>query len=322
MNKKLLLITLCCGLLIVTGCGYKAKLSNGKEVAASIEGKEITAEDLYNELKKQYGISTLINTIDGFIANKEIKTDADAKNYVDAQIKSLRAQYEQNGQDFATVLINAGYANENELKDVIMLDYKKNKVVKNYLKTTITDKQIDTYYKDEIFGAITVRHILIKPETTADMSTDEKEKAEEKALNEAKDLIKQLDKGAKFEDLAKKHSDDEGTASEGGLFADFTKDSVVSEFWDASAKLKDGKYTSSPVKSAYGYHIILRVSQKNKPKLADVKDDIIDKLVSIKLKEENAADKAWVEIRKKYKLDIADTSLKSKYNTSIKTLDK
>ena len=109
---------------------------------------------------------------------------------------------------------------------------------------------------------MTVRHILIKPDTDTDASDEDQEKAEEKAKKEAENIIKKLDKGEKFEDLAKKYSDDEGTKEDGGLLENFSKDSVVTEFWDASYKLKDGEYTKEPVKSEYGYHVILRVSQK------------------------------------------------------------
>lgn len=317
--KKKVLITSLCALLLLTGCGQKAKLKDGKEVVAEIEGKTITAEDLYDELRSQGGSTVLINMIDEFIANKEIETDEAATEYANNQLSNLKAQYEQSGMDFKEALTSAGYKSESEFKEVLVLDYKKNKVVENYLSDELTDDEINEYYENEVFGEMTVKHILIKPETNDDMTDEEKEKAENKAKKTAEEVIKKLDEGAKFDDLVKEYSDDEGSKDNNGLIENFTKDGVVSEFWEASLKLKDKEYSKEPVKSEYGYHVIYRVSQKDKPKLKDVKDDIKEKLVEEKLNTDTElATKTWVEIRKKYKLDIKDDDLKNTYNDSIK----
>ena len=74
--------------------------------------------------------------------------------------------------------------------------------------------------------------------------------------DEAKALITQIKGGAKFEDLAKKHSKDPGSGENGGDL-DFAKpDSYVPEFSAALTKLKKGELTPEPVKSQFGYHII------------------------------------------------------------------
>ncbi len=316
MKKKALIIGLC-SILLVTGCGQKAKLKNGKEVVAEMEGKTITAEDLYDELRTQGGTTVLVNMIDEFIANKEIETDRNAKEYADNQLENLKAQYKQAGQDFEAALTNAGYSSESKFKEVLILDYKKNKVVENYLSDNLTEKEIETYYNDEVFGEMTVKHILVKPETKDDMTDDEKTEAEKKAKEKAEKIIKELNDGAKFDDLVSKYSDDEGSKDNKGLIENFTKDSVVSDFWDASIKLKDKEYSKEPVKSDYGYHVIYRISQKDKPKLKDVKEDIKEKLVENMLSADtNLPTKTWVKIRKKYKLDIKDDDIKKAYKKS------
>lgn len=326
MKKKIAILSLCSLVLLSTGCGKVAKLKNGQEVVASVEGKQITAEDLYNELKKQGGSSVLINQIDAYIADKEIKTDDTVKEYAASQLEQIKAQYEQSGQDFAAILKNAGYESENDFKEVLMLDYKKEQVAKNFLKDELTDKEIQEYYDEEIFGAATVRHILITPDVSDDASDDDKKKAEEKAKKEAEDIIKELEKSddveKTFKELAKEKSDDTATASNGGLFSDFKKDEVVSNFWDASYKLKDGEYSKEPVKSDYGYHVILKISQKEKPSLKDSKTEIKDTLVSNKLSNDtNLFDKTWDRIRKeKYKLKIEDSQLNKSYENVISSI--
>lgn len=320
-NKKLTLlgVTMCSVLLLTTGCGEVAKLKDGKEVVGKIKGYTVTAEDLYAKLKEQGGSRVFVNMIDDYIANKEIKSNEDAEDYANSQIEAYKSQYEQQGQDFNEVLVSSGYKNEQQFRDELILSYKKDKVVENYLKDELTDDEIQNYYDENIFGDMTVRHILIKPDTETDASDEDQEKAEEKAKKEAENIIKKLDKGEKFEDLAKEYSDDEGTKEDGGLLENFSKDSVVTEFWDASVKLKDGEYTKEPVKSEYGYHVILRVSQKAKPKLKEVKDTIKETLVANKLSADTTLKTTtWVNIRKKYNLNIEDSEIKDGYDSLTK----
>lgn len=318
MKKKILYGFIFISLLLTTGCGSTPKLQDGEEIVATINGKNITAEELYQEMKKQSGAGALVNLVDSFIANKEIPTDNDVKEYADSQLEQVKLQYQQSGDDFTSALLGAGYKNEDALKDVIIIDYKQNKMVENYVKDSLTDEEIEKYYNEDIFGALTVKHILIKPDVTDDMTSEEKTTAEEEALEKAKDLITQLDNGADFDELAKEHSDDEGTKDDGGLFSGFTKDDVVPEFWDASYKLENNQYTKSPVKSTYGYHVIMKISTEDKPALEDVESTIKDKLFA--QEQQNDQDlnmRIWAKIRENYKLDIADSEIKTGYENSL-----
>ena len=81
------------------------------------------------------------------------------------------------------------------------------------------------------------RHILVKTEA------------------EAKAVIAELDKGADFAELAKKHSTDPGGSS-GGDLGYFGHDDMVKEFADAAFALPAGQYTKTPVKTEFGWHVI------------------------------------------------------------------
>ena len=227
MNKKILIGF--SAILLLTGCGT-ATLKNGKKLVAKMDGKKITAEALYEELKTQGGATTLTNMIDEYIVNKEVKTDEDAKTYAENQIKQYKESYESYGMNFTEALVNAGYSSEEAFKEVLILDYKKKEVTEKYVKETITDEEINEYYKENIYGDIEAKHILISPNTKDGMSDEEKTKAEEKAKKEAENIIKKLDKGEDFEKLAKEKSDDKGTASNGGKLT-VTYGAVVNEFW-------------------------------------------------------------------------------------------
>ena len=118
------------------------------------------------------------------------------------------------------------------------------------------DKQRDQYRTPE---QVKVSHILIKtPLPGPDGKVDEKGTAE--AQRRAEDLLKQLKGGAKLEDLAKKYSDDPGSAKQGGSLGWIGKGQTVPEFEKTAFSLPKGQI-SDLVKSSYGFHII-RVDDK------------------------------------------------------------
>jgi peptidyl-prolyl cis-trans isomerase C len=73
----------------------------------------------------------------------------------------------------------------------------------------------------------------------------------------AQDIIKQLEAGAKFEDLAKKYGDPKDAATQqGGDLGFFKKGDMLPEFSDVAFKLKPQEYTKTPVHTRYGWHVI------------------------------------------------------------------
>lgn len=311
VNISLLAATI----LLVTGCG-SAKLKNGEEKVVSFDNGKVTADTLYKSLKDKYGISVLIDLMDRELLEKDYKTTAEETTQIESQIAQMKQSYQDNEEGFLTAIKQYfGVSSEEELKEMLSLDYKRNAAVKDYVAKHIEDAEIEEYYNSKTIGKITARHILIKPETKEDMSEDAKKKAEEKAKNEAIDIIKQLNEGKKFESLAKKYSDDAGTKSDGGKLEEFDNESDMDEnFLDAAAKLEVGKYTEEPVKSQYGYHIILKEKEKDKPKLKKVKDDIKKTLAEEKL--QNSATLQYEALngyREEKGLKFSDSNLKKEY---------
>lgn len=123
------------------------------------------------------------------------------------------------------------------------------------------DQHRDQYRMPE---QVKVSHILIKtPLPGPDGKVDEKGVAE--AQHRAEDLLKQLKSGAKLEDLAKKYSEDPGSAKQGGSLGWIGKGQTVPEFETVAFSLPKGE-TSGLVKSSYGFHII-RVDDKQEAHL-------------------------------------------------------
>ena len=103
--------------------------------------------------------------------------------------------------------------------------------------------------------------------------------------DEAKALIEQIKKGAKFEDLAKKSSKDPGSGANGGDLDWAGASSYVAEFSNAMVKLDKGQMADAPVKSQFGWHIIRvdDVREAQLPKLEEVKPQIAQQLQQQKM---------------------------------------
>lgn len=306
--------------LIATGCGKKAKLKNADEIAVTTKKGNITATNYYEEIKED-NIAELIDMIDHNILDKKYKSDDTEDEAVEKQITQMKNSYEDDAQFLALIQQYFGVSTEKELEEMLRLEYKKNKAVNDYISDHLTDKEIQEYYDENITGEIKASHILITVEAEDDATDEEKEEAEKKAKKEAEKIIKQLDKGKKFEDLAKKYSKDTATAENGGNLDYFDPNDMVEEFATAVKNLKDGEYTKEPVKSKFGYHIILRVDQKEKKKLKEVKDTIKEKLTSEKINNDNSLYyESLVKFREEQKVTFKDKELKKAYNNYMNKL--
>lgn len=135
-------------------------------------------------------------------------------------------------------------------------------MVKQYTeKNPITDADIQAEYDTQVAGMpreYKARHILVKTKAEADA------------------LLAQLKGGADFAALAKKNSQDPGSAANGGDLGWFAPGSMVKEFGDAVSQLENGKMTETPVQTQYGFHIIKLEESRSPapPALADVKTQV------------------------------------------------
>ena len=152
-------------------------------------------------------------------------------------------------------------------------------------KNPVTDAEIQGEY-DKFVAAnggkeYKARHILVEKE------------------DQAKKILADLKKGAKFEDIAKKQSKDPGSGANGGDLDWATAVSYVPEFAEAMVKLKKGETTAAPVKSQFGWHVIRvdDIRDAQLPKLDDIRPQIAQQLQQQKLAkfQEDLRGKAKIE---------------------------
>lgn len=130
---------------------------------------------------------------------------------------------------------------------------------------------------------IRVRHILITPVTNEESDV-------RLALQEAQDLISQLNEGADFAALAVEHSDDAQSAPQGGDLGLIPKARMVEPLAEAAFALEVGTYTQKAIASPFGFHVVEVLERtKMKPPLSEVRSNLIAQLeaqrLSIKLED-------------------------------------
>ena len=322
--KKLLKIMGCMVLVLsLAGCKNKTSPSNGDESVVSLTKSEfkITTDELYQELKDKYATNYIIQTIDNEIVNKEYETNDEAKEYVDNQVKIYKMMYNNSDSELLTALQNAGYTDLEEFKNTILISYKRTQATKDYEKGFVPEDKIKKYYDENVYGDITISHILVKLDITDTMTDEEKQEAQKKADDKIKQIYEKLDANEKFADVAKEYSEDNATKDDGGKIGTFSKEEMIDKFNDefeqAATTLKVESYTKKAVKTSYGYHIIYKDEQKEKPKLEDVKDTIIDKLVDDLLQEDTKAEyKAMIKLREDYGLTFNDDTISRQYENA------
>lgn len=326
MKKKKTLLFLSLLLIvafITTGCGKETDLKNGAKVAVSVDSGKFTASEYYDEIKTD-NISKLVNMIDKSIFEKKYKKSNEEDEAVKKQINQIKQYYGKDESTYKNVLQSYfGVESESELEDSLRLEYKKNLAVKDYIKKNIKDDEIQKYYNENTYGQVKASHILISSKVKDNATDEEKTKAENKAKKKAEKIIKQLNEGADFKELAKKYSSDDATASNGGDLGYFDLDDMTEEFSNAVKKLNKDEYTKEPVKTTYGYHIILKTGEKNKPKLKKVKSDIIDKLTEQKLNNSKTLYyETLMDIRTENGIKWNDDTLKKAYKDYMNNLIK
>ena len=177
-------------------------------------------------------------------------------------------------------------------------------VIEKDVGAKITDEEIRARYDKQLadtppVNEVKARHILVKTK------------------EEAEAIVKQLDGGAKFEDLAAQHTTDPSGKTTGGDLGYFAPGQMVPEFEKAAFALNVGEYSKEPVQSQFGWHIIMVEDKRAQqpPAFDSVKDEVRNLVFREKYF-------AMVEdLRKAAKVDVTDPELKKAVDAMEQTED-
>ena len=215
------------------------KLLTAISAAATVSNREIEEQVKKDATKVKFDYAIL--TLD------------DVKKQVKVTDIELKAFYEQNKQQYVNSIP------EKRKARYVIIDN-----AKVAASVPVSQADLQAYYNQHqddyrIPETVTVRHILIKT-PTPDANGKVDQKGVDAAKAKAEDVQKQLKSGADFGDLAKKYSDDPGSAQEGGLLPPITRGRTVPEFEQAAFNTPKGQ-TTDIIRTSYGFHII-RVEDK------------------------------------------------------------
>ncbi len=284
-----------------------ATLKDGTQPVATIDGMTLTADELYEDMKDIYSVSSLLDKLDTKILTDKYPDTDEMDDEVTSQAENYYKAYEQyykmSKEDF---LKQNGFNTEKKFLEYLKLNNRRTKYVKEYTENEVTDKEIDKYYEDKVYGDINTKHMLVKVDSSA--SDDDKKEAE----NLAKEIISKLDEGKTFDEVKEEYKD-KITYEELGYKS---YNAALEEAYKNEMKnLKDGEYSKEPVKTSYGYHIVYRIDQKEKPALEDIKDQIKEEIADEKISnDKNLYYVALDKMRENANLKFEDTVLKEKYD--------
>jgi peptidyl-prolyl cis-trans isomerase C len=186
--------------------------------------------------------------------------NADAKReylvgFVTNMIILAQAAQEKRLQDDPDFKKRAEFARNKVLMETLLQDDAKKAITDQALRAVYEDAVKQMGNEEEVHA----RHILFR---VADWNDA---KAAKEAEEKAKAVVERLKKGEDFTKLANELTEDPSGRKDGGDLGYFTKDQMVPEFAEVAFKLDKGKFSEAPVKTQFGWHVILVEDKRKRP---------------------------------------------------------
>jgi peptidyl-prolyl cis-trans isomerase C len=244
------------GTALIAGCNQETS-TNAGSTAATSTSPAVSKSDAIAEVNGQYIPKSALDTLE-----KEIAERSHGQTFPKEKLVEELVQRELLVQDAIQKQLDKSpeFVAQLEAAKKALLTQAE---LQNYIKANpVTDEEIKAEYDSKVAAEkgteYKARHILVKTEA------------------EAKKLIAELDKGADFAKLANKHSLDAKESQNGGDLGWFSAAQMVAPFSEAVAALEKGKYSKEPVKTQFGYHVILKEDSRpvTPPPLEAVKEQL------------------------------------------------
>ncbi|MBF7125752.1 peptidylprolyl isomerase [Pediococcus pentosaceus] len=249
----------------------------GNKTVATTSGGKITQDEYYSSLKNTTSGKQVLQEM---IVNKVLEKqygDKVSKKTVTKQYNSYKDQYGMTTSSLKTQI-------------------RSNLLLKEAVKANdkISNAELKKEWKS-YEPKVTVAQILVSKKSTAE------------------DVIKKLNDGGDFTKLAKKYSTDSSTKNKGGKIAAFddTNSTLDSSFKKAAFKLDEGKYTTTPVKTEYGYQVIKMINKPSKGKMSDHTKELKERIWNADMSDSTTLRSVITKVLKKGNVTIKDKDLKN-----------
>ena len=229
-----------------------AKSVGGKDVVFSVAGTDVTTDEVYQDLYKQYGKQVVYMFFERAVVHASAETTDVMKTKAEVDIAGVKQNFsDYYGADkYESYLLDAlksmGYTSLEDLTDYFTYTYKLQDMLNAYV-----DEHLDTLYAD--FSVTNqprvVSHVLIKMDDPNNPTADEKAR-----FDAAKAA---LASGTSFEDLVAQYSDDTNTSANKGSLGYMDASTQYEEnFLNAALALTQEGQLSDWTQTSYGFHLI------------------------------------------------------------------
>lgn len=291
-------------LIIGAGGTYAATNAGGESDDSAVvtyKGGEITRGEIadmsYDRMVPQLAFQETMNAL----LEKEYGDQVEQEK-VDEEFSKTEEQFNSK-EEFEQAIQQAGMSGTEEFKEALrgqmLVDAAKSELV------DVSDEEVEAQFAKENVE-VEASHILVESE------------------EEAQDIIKQLNDGADFAELAKEKSTDTGSGEQGGELGFFSTGTMVPEFEEYAFKEDVVGKVSEPIQSQFGFHVIKVTDRKEKDlKLEDEKDRIREELATEKSASVDA-NKIYAELIEKYNVDVKDAKAEQQFDAvkeAIKNAD-
>lgn len=276
-----------------------SQLKNGEEKVVSIDNYTITADTLYESLKNMGSVYIIINEIDAKILDNLYETTDEMIEEVTSEANYyLNTASNYYGYSVTAFLSSNGFTSFEDFKNNLILEYKRNLYLTDYLKKEITEEEIKNFYND-LTGAMSGKYILIDD------------------LDTTKKILADLKSGKTYSEIINAYNDKINIKALKNIEFD---SNIEDEIYEELKNLEVNSYSNNYFNLNDKYVIVFKDDEIEKASLEDLNERIKIYLAEEKINQDDGtiANEILNDLREKYNLHFFDTSIEKEYLNYLK----
>ncbi len=276
-----------------------SQLKNGEEKVVSIDNYTITADTLYESLKNMGSVYIIINEIDAKILDNLYETTDEMIEEVTSEANYyLNTASNYYGYSVTAFLSSNGFTSFEDFKNNLILEYKRNLYLTDYLKKEITEEEVKNFYNN-LTGAMSGKYILIDD------------------LDTTKKILADLKSGKTYSEIINAYNDKINIKALKNIEFD---SNIEDEIYEELKNLEVNSYSNNYFNLNDKYVVVFKDDEIEKASLKDLNERIKIYLAEEKINQDDGtiANEILNDLREKYNLHFFDTSIEKEYLNYLK----
>ena len=276
-----------------------SQLKNGEEKVVSIDNYTITADTLYESLKNMGSVYIIINEIDAKILDNLYETTDEMIEEVTSEANYyLNTASNYYGYSVTAFLSSNGFTSFEDFKNNLILEYKRNLYLTDYLKKEITEEEVKNFYND-LTGAMSGKYILIDD------------------LDTTKKILADLKSGKTYSEIINAYNDKINIKALKNIEFD---SNIEDEIYEELKNLEVNSYSNNYFNLNDKYVIVFKDDEIEKASLEELNERIKIYLTEEKINQDDGtiANEILNDLREKYNLHFFDKKKKKEYLNYLK----